>query len=238
VSYWLDRYLNDHNDGDVNGIGGIGGLSRDGGDYTGGMFAFLDGPRPSQPVPCYDEDLAAMGAPKGCREFSAAGMCDRQVSGDGAVVADYCPAACGRCVPSYTPAAVAAVAATLQEDDDGEGKEERAASAQAAEAAEAALDFQFADVDAGPAGALQEGQTVHLVEPAAGRLVMFSSGRENVHQVRPVRRGTRYVMSMWFTCSADRFFPDFLDGACAFCVLRLSCARRCVADSRILLLLR
>ena len=32
-------------------------LNEHGTDYTGGMFAFLDGPRPAQSVPCYDEDL-------------------------------------------------------------------------------------------------------------------------------------------------------------------------------------
>ena len=99
-------------------------------------------------------------------------------------MADYCPKACGRCVPDYKPPRV---------DD--------------------ALDFQFGDEQP-----LEPGQTAHLVQPGAGRLVMFSSGRENVHQVRPVRTGTRYVMSMWFTCDPDRVFPDFLDGSRAWTV--------------------
>ena len=122
-------------------------------DYSGGMFAFLDGARPSQAMPCYDEDLQAMGSPQSCGDFQSAGMCDRSVGGD-AVVADYCPAACGRCTPSYTPPAVTSDAAET-------------------------LDFEYAE----DGEELSEGQTVHLVEPAAGRLVMFSSGRENVHQV-------------------------------------------------------
>ena len=43
--------------------------------------------------------------------------------------------------------------------------------------------------------------TQHTVEPMAGRLVVFTSGRENLHQVKKVTSGTRYVMSMWFTCN-------------------------------------
>jgi hypothetical protein len=27
-----------------------------------------------------------------------------------------------------------------------------------------------------------------------------------------VHKGTRYVMSLWFTCDPERYFPDFLDG--------------------------
>ena len=72
----------------------------------------------------------------------------------------------------------------------------------------------------------------------AGRLVLFTSGRENLHQVAPLPRkpifnvdirhradvcvlhgkvkkvtaGTRYVMSMWFTCTKQKAFKDFLDG--------------------------
>lgn len=40
---------------------------------------------------------------------------------------------------------------------------------------------------------------VKLVEPRMGRLVAFTSGPENLHQVRPVTRGARYVLAMWFT---------------------------------------
>jgi hypothetical protein len=41
---------------------------------------------------------------------------------------------------------------------------------------------------------------------------MFSSGRENLHQVQQVMKGTRYAMSMWFTCNPERKFEQFLDG--------------------------
>ena len=38
-----------------------------------------------------------------------------------------------------------------------------------------------------------------LVEPAAGRVVMFTGGPENVHRVEPVQvGGTRYAIAMWF----------------------------------------
>ena len=37
-----------------------------------------------------------------------------------------------------------------------------------------------------------------LVEPRAGRLLAFTSGFENLHQVRPVHTGERLVLSVWF----------------------------------------
>ena len=40
-----------------------------------------------------------------------------------------------------------------------------------------------------------------LVEPRKGRLVAFTSGAENLHQVREVTQGTRHVLAMWFTTS-------------------------------------
>jgi hypothetical protein len=52
----------------------------------------------------------------------------------------------------------------------------------------------------------------HVVEPRAGRLLIFTAGAENLHQVRRVATGTRYVFSMWFTCDARREFTTFLDG--------------------------
>jgi hypothetical protein len=55
--------------------------------------------------------------------------------------------------------------------------------------------------------------TTHLVSPNAGRLVIFSSGRENLHQVQKVETGTRTVLSMWFTCDEEKAFSTFLDGS-------------------------
>lgn len=51
-----------------------------------------------------------------------------------------------------------------------------------------------------------------IFEPARGRLMMFTSGKENLHQVQRVESGTRYVMSMWFSCDARKQFHNFLDG--------------------------
>mmetsp|Transcript_70359 Transcript_70359/g.128906 ORF Transcript_70359/g.128906 Transcript_70359/m.128906 type:complete len:429 (+) Transcript_70359:93-1379(+) len=41
-----------------------------------------------------------------------------------------------------------------------------------------------------------------LIQPLAGRLIFFTSGLENLHRVLPMTWGSRYVLSMWFTCSA------------------------------------
>merc|ERR1712048_436436 len=40
-----------------------------------------------------------------------------------------------------------------------------------------------------------------MVRPLAGRMIAFSSGMENLHRVQPMVKGSRYVLSMWFTCS-------------------------------------
>ncbi|EGB07182.1 hypothetical protein AURANDRAFT_65054 [Aureococcus anophagefferens] len=42
-----------------------------------------------------------------------------------------------------------------------------------------------------------DGDTV--VEPRAGRLLVFSSGCENLHRVLAVTRGTRFAMTMWWS---------------------------------------
>lgn len=61
---------------------------------------------------------------------------------------------------------------------------------------------------------LQEDSTdIDLVmEPRAGRIVIFSSDMENTHQVERVTNGQRFVLSFWFTCDPAREFPIFLDG--------------------------
>ena len=51
-----------------------------------------------------------------------------------------------------------------------------------------------------------------VVEPRRGRLIVFGSGRENPHRVTRVEKGTRYVLSFWFTCDASKHFGAFLDG--------------------------
>ena len=45
-----------------------------------------------------------------------------------------------------------------------------------------------------------------------GRLALFTSGPENLHGVRRVETGARYVMSMWFTCDGTKQLSNFVDG--------------------------
>jgi len=52
----------------------------------------------------------------------------------------------------------------------------------------------------------------HTVRPRAGRLLLFTSGTENMHNVDRVDAGERFVFSMWFTCHPGRRFSTFLDG--------------------------
>ncbi|KAF0701608.1 Aste57867_7956 [Aphanomyces stellatus] len=59
--------------------------------------------------------------------------------------------------------------------------------------------------------AFMDGAKTTTVEPAR-RLMMFTSGMENLHQVRQVETGARYLMSMWFTCDPRKRFHNFLDG--------------------------
>lgn len=59
---------------------------------------------------------------------------------------------------------------------------------------------------------LDKKKHVQVFEPARGRLMMFTAGKENLHQVRKVLSGTRYVMSMWFSCDERKQFKNFLDG--------------------------
>ncbi|GLE11351.1 hypothetical protein PINS_up023731 [Pythium insidiosum] len=70
----------------------------------------------------------------------------------------------------------------------------------------------YADEFTGGLFAFIDKTSEQVVEPARGRLMMFTSGKENLHQVRKVLTGTRYVMSMWFTCDERRRFTNFLDG--------------------------
>ena len=69
-------------------------------------------------------------------------------------------------------------------------------------------EFKFYDGD----DETDPGVRAITVLPRAGRLITFTSGQENYHQVQPVRTGVRYTFSMWFTCSSSRHFNTFLDG--------------------------
>ena len=47
-----------------------------------------------------------------------------------------------------------------------------------------------------------------MVEPRGGRLLTFTGGLENLHGVRKVTAGTRYVIGMWFTCHEELEYHD------------------------------
>ena len=48
-----------------------------------------------------------------------------------------------------------------------------------------------------------------LVAPRCGRLLSFSSGLENPHRVEKVTRGSRLVLALWFTCSAQNSYGSY-----------------------------
>ena len=58
----------------------------------------------------------------------------------------------------------------------------------------------------------KEPKKVMEVEPKAGRVVMFTSGKENYHHVERVTSGARFVLAFWFTCDTTREMEIFLDG--------------------------
>ena len=47
-----------------------------------------------------------------------------------------------------------------------------------------------------------------MIEPRGGRLLTFTGGLENLHGVRRVTAGTRYVIGMWFTCHEELEYHD------------------------------
>lgn len=85
-------------------------------------------------------------------------------------------------------------------------------SADGADAVDEAAEAAAAAVDAAEGRERQAGEVAHLVEPRAGRLLVFSSGTENPHQVTGVVSGVRYLIAMWFTCDPSREFVGFMDG--------------------------
>ena len=46
------------------------------------------------------------------------------------------------------------------------------------------------------------------IEPREGRVSAFTSGVENKHHVEPVAGGTRYALTMGFTCDQSKAIPD------------------------------
>eukprot|EP01134_Creolimax_fragrantissima_P004657 CFRG4657T1 len=47
-----------------------------------------------------------------------------------------------------------------------------------------------------------------IIQPRAGRLSFFTSGDENEHHVRKVTKGTRYAVTISFTCDEKFAIPD------------------------------
>ncbi|XP_061935631.1 2-oxoglutarate and iron-dependent oxygenase domain-containing protein 3 isoform X4 [Apis cerana] len=47
-----------------------------------------------------------------------------------------------------------------------------------------------------------------IIEPRKGRLSMFTSGSENLHAVEKVQSGTRYALTISFTCNPDAAISD------------------------------
>ncbi|KAK3712194.1 hypothetical protein QZH41_006453 [Actinostola sp. cb2023] len=48
----------------------------------------------------------------------------------------------------------------------------------------------------------------HTIEPRTGRLSFFTSGSENVHYVEKVTKGTRFAITISFTCDKKFAIPD------------------------------
>ena len=64
-------------------------------------------------------------------------------------------------------------------------------------------EFDGADLEFVDSAQTEDGRvamTRTTVKPAAGRLVLFTAGHENVHGVAPIRRGSRKVIAAWFAC--------------------------------------
>lgn len=46
------------------------------------------------------------------------------------------------------------------------------------------------------------------IDPKEGRVTVFTSGPENKHRVEPVTGGTRYALTMGFTCDPSKRIAD------------------------------
>jgi len=49
----------------------------------------------------------------------------------------------------------------------------------------------------------------HTIHPTKGRLSCFTSGNENAHHVEKVMEGTRWALTIAFTCDAKSKVPNF-----------------------------
>lgn len=51
-------------------------------------------------------------------------------------------------------------------------------------------------------------QTISTIEPKKGRVSGFTSGAENTHYVEKVTSGTRYAITVSFTCNKEYAISD------------------------------
>lgn len=58
-------------------------------------------------------------------------------------------------------------------------------------------------------------RTISSIEPKRGRVSMFSSGAENIHHVEKVTKGTRFAITISFTCNPEYASRDPIGGAFA-----------------------
>lgn len=56
-------------------------------------------------------------------------------------------------------------------------------------------------------GTIEKPSNVSL-EPRKGRVTMFTSGAENLHHVERVTSGTRYAVTVSFTCDDSKAIKD------------------------------
>ena len=150
-------------------------------DFTGGMFNFLDGngfdtydqSLNTKPL-CYDEDLISMGSPYSCTEYKNAGRCSIDD------IREYCPLSCQVC---STPQKETKYSI---ENDNKEWNE-------------------FISSSNSTESGTNNGdeKVITSIKPKRGRLVLFTSGTENLHVVRQVQTGTRIVISLWYTFDSN-----------------------------------
>ncbi|OEU08642.1 hypothetical protein FRACYDRAFT_249538 [Fragilariopsis cylindrus CCMP1102] len=154
-------------------------------DFTGGMFKFLDGPGfdeydqsiNTKPL-CYDEDLISMGSPYSCTEYKNAGRCSIDD------IKEYCPLSCQVCsTQKETKYSI--------ENDNKEWNEFISSSN---------------STESNTNNGDENEKIITSIEPKRGRLVLFTSGTENLHVVRQVQTGTRIVISLWYTFDSNTKF--------------------------------
>lgn len=60
-------------------------------------------------------------------------------------------------------------------------------------------------------GPIQKSKNNVTLEPRKGRVALFTSGAENLHFVERVTSGTRYAITVSFTCDISKAISDPLD---------------------------